>query len=98
MNELIETSGPLVRWCTEKAVWYFIKLTGESSVKSHYAAMGRRGGFGSVKVRATVGDTSWETSVFPNRESGGFILPVKAVFRRAEALAEGDEVTLFLRI
>ena len=54
---------------------------------------GRRG-FGSAKVRVTIGDTSWSTSVFPHKQSGGWLLPVKAAVRKAEGLTEGDAVTV----
>ncbi|HRE33573.1 MAG TPA: DUF1905 domain-containing protein, partial [Sphingopyxis terrae] len=47
-----------------------------------------------AKVRATVGDTRWNTSVFPHKESGGWLLPVKAAVRKAEGLTEGDVVTV----
>ena len=97
-EEWIETSGPLIKWSGDKASWFFIVLTGDVVGEIHYAAMGRTGGFGSVKVRATIGDTTWETSLFPSKESGGFVLPVKAAVRKAEGLAEGDDVALTLRI
>ncbi len=98
MQDIITTSGPLVRWSGDKASWFFVVLTGDAVGEIHYAAMGRTGGFGSVKVRATIGGTSWETSVFPHKESSGFVLPVKAAVRKAEALNEGDEVRLSLEI
>lgn len=97
-EERIETTGPLVKWSGDKASWFFILLSGDVVGEIHYAAMGRTGGFGSVKVRATIGDTTWETSLFPSKQSGGFVLPVKAAVRKAEALAEGDKVSLSLRI
>ena len=97
-EERIETTGPLVKWSGEKASWFFVILTGDVVGEIHYAAMGRTGGFGSVKVRATIGDTTWETSVFPSKESGGFVLPVKAAVRKTEALAVGDTVSLTLHI
>ena len=97
-EERIETTGPLVKWSGEKASWFFVILTGDVVGEIHYAAMGHTGGFGSVKVRATIGDTTWETSVFPSKESGGFVLPVKAAVRKAESLTEGDTVSLTLHI
>jgi hypothetical protein len=57
----------------------------------------RRGGFGSVRVEATIGDVTWRTSVFPQK-SGGFILPVKVDVRRRAEIGAGDEVELFLEI
>lgn len=98
MSDIIETSGPMVRWSGDKASWYFIVLTGDVVGEIHYAAMGRTGGFGSVKVSATIGATQWDTSVFPDKKSGGFMLPVKAAVRRAEKLSEGDTVSLSLEI
>lgn len=97
-DERIEASGPLVKWSGDKASWFFVILSGDVVGEIHYAAMGRTGGFGSVKVRATIGDTTWETSLFPSKETGGFVLPVKAAVRKAEGLAEGDAVALSLRI
>lgn len=97
-EERIETTGPLIKWSGDKASWFFVILTGDVVGEIHYAAMGRTAGFGSVKVRATIGDTTWETSVFPSKESGGFVLPVKAAVRKTEALAVGDTVSLTLHI
>lgn len=53
-----------------------------------------RKGFGSARVEANIGDTRWKTSVFPHKESGGWLLPVKAAVRKSEGLAEGDDVTV----
>jgi hypothetical protein len=54
-------------------------------------------GFGSLKVTARIGETSWQTSVFPSREAG-WMLPVKAAVRKAEGIVEGDEVALTLEV
>ncbi|PQM27457.1 DUF1905 domain-containing protein [Sphingopyxis lindanitolerans] len=92
---------PLWRWqsATAPAAWFFVTIAGEAADGIRFAAIGGqwldgRRGFGSAKVRATIGGTSWNTSVFPHRESGGWLLPVKAAVRKAEDLAEGDDVTV----
>jgi len=54
-------------------------------------------GFGSLKVTATIGDSTWRTSVFPSRQNG-WMLPVKAAVRKAEGIGEGDEVELVLEV
>lgn len=92
---------PLWRWqpAAAPAAWFFLTIAGEAADGIRLAAMsgqwldGRRG-FGSARVRAAIGDTQWSTSVFPHRESGGWLLPVKAAVRKAEGLAEGDEVAV----
>jgi len=97
-EERIEATGPLVKWSGDKASWFFVILSGDVVGEIHFAAMGRTGGFGSVKVRATIGETIWDTSIFPSKDSGGFVLPIKVAVRKAEALAEGDTVSLTLLI
>ena len=55
-------------------------------------------GFGSVRVHVRAGASEWDTSVFPDAESGCFVLPVKKAVRNAERIEEGDEVTISLRV
>ncbi len=57
-----------------------------------------RRGFGSVRVEATIGKTSWKTSIFPDSRSGTYLLPLKASVRRAEDLVDGDEITFALSV
>jgi len=59
--------------------------------------LGRRRGFGSVKVEAAIGDSRWPTSVFPQK-SGGWFLPVKKAICRAEGMKAGDEVAVRLEL
>jgi hypothetical protein len=78
--------------------WHFLTIDGHTAAEIRFAALGRTGGFGSIKVAARIGDTRWTTSIFPQRESGGFILPIKAEVRKRERIGEGDEVTVELRV
>jgi hypothetical protein len=59
--------------------------------------VGKRRGFGSVRVEARIGDSVWHTSVFPPKE-GGWFLPVKKGICQAEGLDEQDEVEVALRL
>ncbi|HEU4319773.1 MAG TPA: DUF1905 domain-containing protein [Acidimicrobiia bacterium] len=56
-----------------------------------------RGGFGSIRVGATIGGTNWDTSIFPDKKLGTFVLPVKRQVRGAEGVTVGDEVSIRLR-
>ena len=80
------------------ASWHFITVPPDPSDEIDACSEGLRGGFGSVRVRATIGSSTWETSVFPHTASGGYILPVKKPVRRAEDLEEGDVTTVTLQL
>ncbi|MDG1437715.1 MAG: DUF1905 domain-containing protein [Emcibacteraceae bacterium] len=86
-----------------KGAWYFISVNGEEAEQVKFFTdpknTGRkRRGWGSVKVKAIIGKTTWETSIFPSKGSGGYLLPVKAAVRKAEKLLDGNEVTVHLKI
>ena len=59
--------------------------------------LGRRRGFGPVKVEAAIGASRWSTSVFPQK-GGGWFLPVKKAICRAEGLAAQDDVEIRLEL
>lgn len=74
--------------------WHFVSVPEELSEDLRSDA-GPRRGFGSVRVTATIGGSTWSTSVFPSK-GGPFLLPVKKAVRRAEDLEEGDRVSVSL--
>jgi hypothetical protein len=49
-----------------------------------------------IPVRARIGSTVWETSLFP--KDGRYVVPVKDVVRKAEELTAGDTVAVQLVI
>ncbi|TMM46748.1 DUF1905 domain-containing protein [Qipengyuania marisflavi] len=90
------------RWTAGNGVsWHFLTIAGEagesiSAIEAMWRLeLGKSRGFRSVKVQARIGETKWSTSCFPNKE-GGWLLPVKAAVRKAEGIAEGDEVRVAL--
>ncbi|QQS69426.1 DUF1905 domain-containing protein [Candidatus Saccharibacteria bacterium] len=47
-------------------------------------------GFGSIRVRAAVNDTEWFTSIFPDRKTGSYLLPIKQDVRKRAKISTGD--------
>ncbi|WP_033073157.1 DUF1905 domain-containing protein [Sphingopyxis sp. MWB1] len=91
----------LWRWqsASGPGAWFFLTIDGEAADNIRMAALSgqwleKRRGFGSAKVQACIGATRWSTSLFPHKQSGGWLLPVKAAVRKAEGLAEGAAVTV----
>lgn len=78
------------------AAWRFIPVPQDASYAIKEAQQGLpRKGWGSVPVSVTIGDSTWNTSIFPTKE-GGYLLPVKASIRTAERVHEGDTVRVVL--
>ena len=78
--------------------WIFVSLPFEASAELRELTAGRRRGFGSLRVRATIGASTWATSVFPDKASQCFVLPVKRSVRRAERLDAGDIATVTVEL
>ena len=84
-------------WNGERASWHFIDVPAADAVDIRAHSLASRGGFGSVRVEATIGDVTWRTSVFPQK-SGGYLLPVKKEVRCMAGIAAGDAVTVELEL
>ena len=94
---MIIVTAPVWLWNGDKGSWHFLTVPPAQAAEIRFDSMGMRGGFGSVRVEACIGDVSWSTSLFPQRE-GGYILPLKADVRRRASIAAGDEVTVRLKL
>lgn len=79
--------------------WTFVALPAEESEDiRELAGSSLRRGFGSLRVRATLGTSSWTTSVFPDATRGTYVLPIKRAIRKAEGLAVGDVTTVTVEL
>jgi hypothetical protein len=82
-------------WDARRAdTWTFVSLPTEASEDIRELTGGHRRGFGSLRVRVTVGGSTWKTSIFPDSARGGYVLPVKRAVRTAEGLRPGDIATV----
>ena len=77
--------------------WTFVSLPASESEEIRDLAGGLRRGFGSVRVRATIGTSTWTTSIFPASQAG-YVLPVKRPVRVAESLDAGDMATVTVEL
>ena len=83
--------GQLWSWDARRAdSWVFVTLPDDESEEIRDVAGGVRRGFGSLRVRVTVGATSWKTSIFPGSGGGAYVLPLKRPVRKAEGIDVGD--------
>ena len=90
-------TATLRRWQTTKAAWYFVTLPVQDGQHIRFAK-GKGAGFGSVRVLATIGKTSWKTCIFPDKTSGSYLLPIKAEVRKAEHICEDGSFQLTISV
>ncbi|MEQ0565453.1 DUF1905 domain-containing protein [Amycolatopsis sp. NEAU-NG30] len=87
---IVDFEAELWEWAARPTEsWTFVTLPADVSDEIRERAAGRRRGFGSVRVRVTVGATGWRTSIFPD-SSRGYVLPIKRAVREAEGLEVGS--------
>lgn len=78
--------------------WTFVSLPVEASEEIRELTAGLERGFGSVRVRARIGLSTWTTSVFPDARRGAYVLPVKRAIRTAQSLEAGDTATVAVEL
>jgi hypothetical protein len=80
------------------AGWHFISVPKKEGEEIRKLFGANRRGWGSIPVRVTVGKTSWNTSIFPDKKSGSYLLPLKAEVRKKEGVWKGDRIVCLLKI
>ena len=83
---------------TGEAAWHFVTLPADVADEIEDLTADARRGFGSVRVTATIGSTTWDTSIFPDTTSESFVLPVKKQVRVGEDLHDGEAVDVVLQL
>lgn len=91
-----QITGKVVRYTVEPASWYFVYVDDTTTVAIR-AARTKTVGFQYVPIEATIGKTTWRTTLFPTKE-GPYLLALKAKVRQAENIREGDVATVDLKL
>lgn len=81
-----------------KAAWHFITLPTDVGQEIDFYFGHQKKGWGSLPVHVTIGQTTWKTSIFPDKKSGSYVLPIKAAVREKESLQAERVVTLSLEV
>lgn len=91
----LEFAASVFEW-RGPAPFYFVALPGEEASDVAELAARVTYGWGMIPVVATVGGTTWRTSMFARE--GTFVLPLKDVVRKGEGIGVDDEIVVRLRI
>ena len=88
-------SGKVCVWPGEVG-WHFVYVDKDTALKiSKYKKSHSRG---FVKIRATLGKTSWDTSLFPYKREDTYLLALKKATRQKESVFDGDMVKVKIQL
>ena len=87
--------GTVIGW-RGPAPYHFVALPDWVAEQVAELAKAVTYGWGMIPVQASVGGTTWTTSLFA--KDGGYVLPVKDAVRKAESLAIDSVVEVTLSI
>ncbi len=74
------------------AGWHFVYVEKELSETLKKEGVKYKYGSGFLAVTARVGETSWNTALFPHTKEGVYLLSIKSQVRKKEDIFEGDTV------
>ena len=102
MSDQISATLPLTRWQGDRGTYHLVVFTGERAealtmhATLHRLEFGRSRGFGSIKVTAQIGGTSWKTSVFPQKKQSEWVLLISKKVMKLEGLVPEEPVAVRL--
>ena len=78
--------------------WRFLALPKKESkeIKENFGKSAK--GWGSLPVTVMVGHTVWDTSIFPDKKSSTYLLPLKASVRKAEGILDDQSVQFVVKL
>ena len=90
-----EFTGEVVHW-RGPSPYHFVPLPPEEADGIRSLAQSVSYGWGVIPVSATLGGTTWRTSLFP--KNGGYLLPLRDSVRKTEDVELGDTVSVQLSV
>jgi len=88
-------AGTVIEW-RGPSPYYFVPVPAEESADIGEVAAMATYGWGVIPVLARIGETDFETSLFP--KDGGYLLPLKDAVRKPQGITAGQNVTVGLTV
>ncbi len=91
MAKIFKFKARVWRWPGDFG-WHFVNLPKDLAKKIRKTGVPYGAGF--IKVRVTLGKSTWVTALFPDKKSDSYIMSVKKQIRQKEGIWEDDEVNV----
>jgi len=88
-------SGEVWYW-RGPAPFYFVSVPPTQAQELREVMPAVTYGWGMIPARLRLGETEWETALWP--KDGGYIVPLKVAVRKKEGVEEGDVVTITMDV
>lgn len=87
-NKLFSVKAKVWRWPGDMG-WHFISLDNKTSeiIRKSFPK-------GFVKIKARIGESEWNTSLFPHTETKIYLLAIKKSIRQREGIVEGENIAV----
>jgi len=97
-NNLFKMRSRVWLYPGSQAAWHFLTLPKSTAkiIREEFKNIKR--GWGSLPVMATIGATTWKTSIFPDKKTGSYLLPLKSQIRKKNNIHANDLVSFTLKI
>ncbi len=89
MSKTFKFKAQVWRWPGDFG-WHFVNLPKDLAKK--VKKVGTPYGAGFLKVKVTLGQSTWVTALFPDKKSDSYIMSVKKQIRLKEGIWEDDTV------
>lgn len=78
--------------------WHFLPIPKSKSVAIYSLPRWKKASFGSIKVVAKIGNTVFNTSIFPDSKTMTYLLPLKKSVREKEEIKSGENTCATIEI
>lgn len=78
--------------------WHFVTIPQDEAKDINYFFSMAKRGWGSLRVLVTLGSSSWKTSIFPDKKSDSYLLPLKSEVRKKENIKAGDTISFQIEL
>ena len=80
------------------AAWCFVTMPKVHSREVRKLFQIKEEGWGRLKARATIGESTWMTSIWFDTKADSYLLPVKVAIRKKEKLVIGKMMSVMIEI
>ena len=75
-----------------KAAWHFLTLSKSLAKRIEKVAQGQTRAWGSLGIEVEIDEVQWKTSLFPDKKSDSYLLPLKSQIRKRLGVQAGDTI------